>query len=216
MSIQMAGQYTLDVIGTESGNFRVEVATSDEAGNRISHFFEGTTAPGVSSRFTFQAEAIFFAAFGANLKITSASEAFEMNGTFTLGPSGTISPITQPVTVQFGEDFLMTIPAGSFSQTPQGAFAFKGVIKGLTLCSLTAFNNSTNCLSRDIEPNKYVDANLTPTGSTGYAFKIVGAVQGLRQWPAKLPSANPVEGVEVQLAIGNNGGTVSVNADFAP
>ena len=206
MGNEMTGQYTLDVIGTESGDFRVEVTTTGEAGNRISHFFEGTTARGVASRFTFQGEAIFFASFGAHLKITSASEAFEVNGTFTLGPSGTISPVKQPVTIQLGEDFLVTIPAGSFNRTPQGAFAFRGVIKGLTMCTQTAFNRSTDCLSREIEPNEDFDANLTPTGANGYAFRIVGAGR------TNLPSANPVE---VHLAIGTNGGTVAVNADFA-
>ena len=102
--------------------------------------------------------------------------------------------------------FLEAITAGSFTPTPKGAFGFKGVINGITKCTMTAFARSTDCLRRDTEPTTYFDAHLTPTGANGYAFKIVGA--GLTD----LPSANPVE---VRLAIGNNGGSVSVIADFA-
>ena len=207
MANPMGGQYTLDVIGTGSGDFRVAVSMSDAAGNDIWHLFEGTTAPGVSSRFTFQGELIFFAAFEANLKITSASKAFQVNGTFTLGTGETISPATQPVSVQLGNYFLTTIPAGSFRQSPQGAFVFKGVIKGITMCTETSFGANQVCLSRKTEPDKYFDANLTPTGGNGYAFKVVCA------GPTDLPSANPVE---VRLAIGNNGGSVSVNGEFGP
>lgn len=185
---QMAGQYTLDVIGTGSGDFSVEVTTLD-AGHMITHYFQGTTAPGVSFRFTFQGEVIVFASFKAHLVINSASKAFEMNGTFTLGPGGTISPGVQPVTIELGfenfhsEDFSVTIPAGSFRRTPQGTYVFAGIIDHITL-----------------------GARLTPTDGDGYAVEMRGT------GTPDLPRANSVE---VQLAIGNNGGSVSVNADFA-
>lgn len=206
MTDQMPGLYTLDVIGTGSGDFRVEVTASDAEGNEIAHTYSGTTAPGRTSRFTFQGKVISFAAFGANLKITSASNAFEVNGTFTPGPGGTISPCEEPVSIQLGNYFLVTIPAHSFQETPQGAFVFKGAISGITRCSQTAFDRSTDCLSHEIEPNENFDANLTLTSGNGYAFKIVGAGR------TNLPSAKPVD---VRLAIGSNGGEVSVNADFA-
>lgn len=200
----MPGTYTLNVIGTGSGDFRVEVTVRNEAGNEFSHLFEGVTAPGVSSRFTFQGGAIFFAAFAPEVKISIASKTFEVSGTFTLGPGGTLSPVTQPVSIQVGSS-LVTIPARSFKETPQGVFAFKGAIRGLNLCTTTP-NNSTQCLSRQIEPNKYLESTFTPTGRSGYTFKIVGT--GLTY----LPDANPVE---VRLAVGNNGGNAEVNADFA-
>jgi hypothetical protein len=50
-----------------------------------------------------------------------------------------------------------------------------------------------------------LEANLTPTGGNTYSLKIEGA--GARN----LPGGNPVE---VRLGIGNNGGTVSVNAEL--
>ncbi len=50
-----------------------------------------------------------------------------------------------------------------------------------------------------------LSANLTPLGGNSYAFRIEGA------GAPNLPSANPVE---VWLGIGNNGGSVPVNAGF--
>ncbi len=182
MANQMAGQYTLDVIGTGSGDFTVEVIASDAAGNWIIQTYSGTTAPGAPSRFTFPGAVIVFAPFSARLEINSASQAFELNSTFTLGPGGTISPVTQPVTLQLGNAFLVTIPAGSLMPGPNGMFLFDGVINNVAL-----------------------SANLTPISANSYAFRISGA--GV----PNLPGANPVD---VGLAIGNNGGSISVNADL--
>jgi len=206
MANQMDGQYTLDVIGTGSGDFRVEVTTSDAAGNWISHVFEGTMAPGHISQFNFPGKVIIFAAFAPTLRVNSTSKVYEISGGFTLGPGGIISPETQPVSIGW-HNFVWTIPAGSFREAPQGAFVFEGVIKGITLCSKTAFGRSADCLERDVEPDKHFDATLRPTGGNGYAFKIV--CTGLNN----LPSANPVD---IALAVGNNGGSASVNASFLP
>ena len=181
MANQMPGEYTLEVVGTGSGDFTVFVRASDAAGNRITQSYTGTTAPGISSRFTFRGEVNAFAAFGATLGINPVTGTFEVNATFTLGPGGTFSPEGQPVTVELGA-FLATIPAGSFRPTGQGLFDFEGTIKGVAL-----------------------EANLAPTGDNGYAFKIKGANA------TGLPNDNPVR---IGFAIGNNGGSVDVNAEF--
>jgi hypothetical protein len=164
MANQIPGQYTLNVTGTGSGAFTVSVRASDAAGNWITQTYSGTAAPGVTSQFTFDGAVITFAAFGANLAISSSFQAFAVDGTITLGPGGTISPVAQPVTIQVGNAFSATIPAGSFTQTPQGTFAFGGVVQGILLA-----------------------AELTPTGGNGYTFAIVGV--GV----PNLPSANPVD-----------------------
>jgi hypothetical protein len=181
MANQMDRQYTLDVIGTGSGDFTVGVRASDAAGNWITQTHSGTAAPGRIFHYTFPGKVNIFGALGARLKITSASKAFEVKGTFTLGPDGTISPVTQPLTIQLGNYFLATIPAGYFRQTGRGTFVFEGSIHGVAL-----------------------DATLAPTGGNLYAFTIKGMAPDL-------PDANPVD---VRLAIGNTGGSVSVTADF--
>ncbi len=181
----MDGQYTVDVIGTGTGDFTVVVRISDEAtGNWITHLYSGTTAPGHTSRLTFPGRLNIFAAFEATLKINSASKAFEVNGTFTLGPRGTISPVTQPVSIEL-HNFVSTIPSGSFRQTQQGTFIFAGVIQGFQLA-----------------------AELTRTGGKNYTFRVRGA--GVPE-PSGLPGVNPVR---VGFAIGNNGGDTSVNGNF--
>lgn len=183
MANRRAGQYALDVIGAGSGHFAVDITVSGPSGDWLTHSFVGMAARGISSRFVFQGEVNVFAVFEASVNINTGPKAFEVNGTFTLGPGGTISPMTQPVSIKC-EYFISTIPAGAFKQTQQGTFVFEGTIDGIAL-----------------------DANLTPTGGNNYAFNIKGA------GPLNLPSANPVR---VWLAIGNNGGSVSVNADFEP
>src|SRR5437588_4061002 len=180
---QMAGQYTLEVIGTDSGDFTVYVKASDAGGNRVTQSYSGTASPGRSFQFTFQGEVNTFSAFAITLGITPASRAFEVNGTFKMGSGGTLSPEEQPVTIALGA-FLVTIPAGSFTQTGQGMYAFVGTIKGVA-----------------------VEANLAPTGDNGYFFSVTGANVG------DLPSDNPIK---VGFAIGNNGGSADVNAEFVP
>src|SRR5437016_4826408 len=127
---QMAGQFTVDAIGTGNGEFGFDPTIVDASGNHIAHLFRGLTAPGRISRFTFSGEVHPFAAFGARVKINSSSKSFEVNGTFALGPGGTISPETQPVTIWLREE--LTIPAGSFKQIGQGTFAFEGTLEAWT------------------------------------------------------------------------------------
>src|SRR5437588_62977 len=160
---QLGGQYTLEVVGTDSGAFTVYVKTSDARGNRITQSYSGTTSPGRPSQFTFPGEVTIFTAFAVTLRINSASKAFEVNGTFTAAPGGMLSPDAQPVTIELGA-FLATIPAGSFAQTGQGMYAFVGTIKGVAL-----------------------EANLASTGDNGYFFSVTGANVG------DLPSDNPIK-----------------------
>jgi len=163
MANQMSGQYTLNVIGTGSGAFNIEVRTSDAAGNLVIQTYAGTTSPGTSSHITFQGAVTAFSAFTPSLTITSASQSFRATGFFTLGTGGAISPTTQPLTLVLGR-FLVTIPAGSFSMTRPGVFVFQGSVNGVPLA-----------------------AQLTQLGTNRYNFQISGA------GAPDLPSANPVD-----------------------
>jgi len=187
MGSPMDGQYTLDVIGTGTGDFDVEVRISDAAGNWIDQSYSDTTAPGRISRFTFSGQVITFAALEATVKINLTSKAFEVSGTFGLSQGGVISPVTQPVTIEL-DSLSMTIPAGSFRQDQQGAFVFEGTTGGVAL-----------------------EANLTPIGGNGYTFKIRGAGADLARY--RLDN-NPYP-IRVMLAIGNNGGSSDVKIEYA-
>ena len=99
-----------------------------------------------------------------NWRTCPSHQAFGGDGTFTLGSGGMISPVTEPVTIQIGDGFLATIPAGSFERTSQGTYVFGGVLQGVLLA-----------------------AALTPTGGNSYAFAIAGA------GAPNLPSTNPVD-----------------------
>ena len=74
--------------------------------------------------------AIFFSAFSTKLDISSAG--FDLNGTFTLGATGSINPPAQPLTLQVGT-YTVTVPAGSFKAGPHGTFTFEGTIGGVAL-----------------------------------------------------------------------------------
>lgn len=194
----LEGEYTLDVIGTR--NEYVDVYVSIDAYVSatarlidITHTYSVTTAPGRVSRFTFPVVLSLFTAFNPMLRFNLASHTFVVNGTFTLGERGTISLMTQPVTIGLsypgGAFFHVTVPAGSFTQTPQGTFVFTGIIHG--------------GLIRGIQ----ITAELTPTGGQNYTFQISG-MGAADQWGP--PSANPVT---VTLGIGNNGGNSDVTAE---
>jgi hypothetical protein len=164
MANQMPGQYTLDVIGTGSGDFTVEVRASDAAGNWITQTYSGTTAPGASSRFTFPGAVTTLATFSANVAISQSTNGFAVGGllSVSMGSLG-IDPLTQPVTLQVGA-FLITIPAGFFQLDPSGSYVFFGTINGVQ-----------------------VAAGIQPQGGTLYAYGIAGLNA------SNLPTANPVD-----------------------
>jgi beta-propeller repeat-containing protein len=120
------------------------------------------------------------------LSIILSSRAFVMNGAFAPDVAPGWSPVTEPVTVLVGNDFSATIPPGSFKRTPNGSFAFKGIVNGVRL-----------------------EARLTPTerdekrGNHGRAYSFMIKGDGAYN----LPTTNPVQ---VLLAIGNNAGSASV------
>ncbi len=181
MANQMAGQYTLDVIGTGSGNFTVEVRASDAAGNWIAQTYAGTTAPGVTSRVTFQGGVTTFAAYSANVAINNTMNQFAVGGQLTLGAgSSGIDPLTQPVTLQVGA-FSITIPAGSFQLDSYGNYVFLGTINGVQLA-----------------------AGIQPQGGNNFAYGVGG------QNANNLPTANPV-GVRLAIGSNGGDTSVNAN-----
>lgn len=164
MAAPMAGQYTLNVVGTGSGSFTLEVTAADAAGNWITQTYSGMTAPGVSTQFTFQGAVTIFATFSAIVDINASKNQFAVGGQFTLGAgSPGIDPLTQPVTLLLGA-FSMTIPAGSFHLDSHGNYVFHGTINGVQLA-----------------------AGVQPQGGNQYAYGIAG------QNANNLPTANPVD-----------------------
>jgi len=105
------------------------------------------------------ADIVPFAAFSAAAQIHPASGGFTVQGTFTPGSGGSISPLTQDVTLQVG-GFSATIPAGSFAAVG-GSFTFTGAINGVPM-----------------------DATIQPQAG-GYAFTFDGA--GAPNLPAANP-----------------------------
>ncbi len=74
-----------------------------------------------------------FAVSSATLSTTTGSPpTFELTDSFTLGVnSNGIDPVTENVTLHIGT-LSVTIPAGDFTQMPDGSFAFDGTIKGVS------------------------------------------------------------------------------------
>ena len=147
--------------------------------------FNGTAGIlGTNEAFTPVAPSTAFEAFAVRVEIVPSAEAFAVRGVFTLGAGGAINPPADTVTVRLGSASI-TIPAGSFQKwTDQEDVVF-------------FFFKVLN----DVP----VEGLIVPLGGNRFAFEIGAAgVSGL-------PSANPVT---VMLTIGNNTGSVSVDASF--
>jgi hypothetical protein len=128
-----------------------------------------------------------FSQFSAKLAIVSGPPpGFNLNSSFTLGPGGSIHPLTDPVTLQVGPPatgYSVTIPPGSFQLVGNGMhYVFSGTIGGATL-----------------------SINLSPVSATSYTFR--ASVTG----PNLTALTNSVS---VTLTIGNHTGTTQVTASF--
>ncbi len=75
---------------------------------------------------------------------------FTLNTLLAVMGNGIINPLSEDVSFSVGP-FVTTIPAGSFTQIPQGRFAFKGVINGVALT-----------------------AQIAPLGGNNWQFKVDG------------------------------------------
>jgi hypothetical protein len=88
-----------------------------------------------------EAKTVPFAAFAAKLELTlgpSVSlDVFDLNRTFSLGAgSNRIAPLIEAVSLALAggtSSVTLTIPAGSFTRTGNGGFAFEGTINGVAL-----------------------------------------------------------------------------------
>jgi Beta-propeller repeat len=129
---------------------------------------------------------ILFSQFSTKLAIVSSPPGFNFNSSFTLGPGGSINPMTDPMTLQVGPPatgYSVTIPPGSFQFVGGNKhYVFSGTIGGAT-----------------------ISVNLSPVSATSYTFR--GSVAG----PNLTGLTNPVS---VTLTIGNNTGTTQVTASF--
>jgi len=127
-----------------------------------------------------------FSSFLVKLEVEGSG--FNLNGTFTpaAGASSTgIDPVTQPVTLQVGS-FSITIPKGSFRRTPRGKFVYEGVFNGVNL---------------EIQ----MAAVGINEGGLSYAFHVEARPVSLTGVPGT---------VTVQLQIGNNTGTKTLNVGY--
>ena len=120
-------------------------------------------------------------------KLETAPQRFDLNSTFTLGVgSNGINPLDEPVRLQLGTYYNVTIPTGSFHRlkngAKQGSYVFSGVIDGAS-----------------------VSVQIVPLAGNRYQFKAEGSPVNLTGF------SNPVN---VTLTIGDDTGTTSVYADF--
>lgn len=114
------------------------------------------------------------------------SPGFDLNAMFTLGAtSNGIKPLTEAVTLQVGS-YRVTIPAGSFQQSKNGAkqnsYVFQGTIQNVAL-----------------------QVQIVPLGSSTYDFKAEGSPVNFTG------TANPVT---VSITIGDDAGSTPVYAIF--
>jgi len=127
-----------------------------------------------------------FVAFGANLVIAFGGapnqDSFALQSGFTLSSTApSIDPVTQPVTLQAGT-FAVTIPPGSFVETPQGFFVFVGVINGV---ALQAAIEHTGTLRYAFQA-KAVHASLTGTTNPVTVRLSLGVDSGITSITAKI------------------------------
>src|SRR5882724_2447698 len=88
-----------------------------------------------------EAKTVPFAAFTAKLDLTLgpsvSQDVFDLKGTFSLGAgSNGIAPLIEAVSLTLAGgsgSVTVTIPAGSFTATGKGAFAFQGTVNGVAL-----------------------------------------------------------------------------------
>jgi hypothetical protein len=165
---------------------------TDVAGNAVTTDQRGVARPQGSACDigAFELEpVVYLSTHSAKLRVFAGPPpSFTLNASFTLGASSDgIDPLTEDVTLQVGT-YRVTIPAGSFKQLTNGkkagAYAFSGVIGGVTL-------------SLKIAPPSV-------TGD-GWTFKASGT-------PVDLTGlSNPIT---VMITIGDDSGTIAVNAIF--
>ncbi|HEY4846907.1 MAG TPA: choice-of-anchor tandem repeat GloVer-containing protein, partial [Methylocella sp.] len=162
---------------------------ADNAGNLHATTSNGGANAGVVFKLAGTGFAIPFSAFRGKLEIefgpSPKTDSFELKARFTLGSaSNGINPPTEPLTLNVGT-FTTTIPPGSFK-------AHKGSIFGPF-----TFDGVINGVALEVR--------IAPTGAKRYSFRAEGDNASLTG------TANPVP---VTLSLGDDGGTVSVNADI--
>jgi hypothetical protein len=74
---------------------------------------------------------VSFSALSARLTVSSFQPSFTLRADFTVRSAG-IDPVSEAVTLRINT-FTTTIPPGSFTMTGPGAYAFVGVINGVSL-----------------------------------------------------------------------------------
>jgi hypothetical protein len=107
-------------------------------------------------------ETVAFAKFKAEVEVKSAKKEWEVEGTFTLGPtSDGINPPNEAVSLGVGS-FEITFPQGTFKLTPTGAFAFEKTINGMKIEATISPTATPDVFSFEFEFKNAAD----PTGGT--------------------------------------------------
>lgn len=127
-----------------------------------------------------------FSSFSADLGLFGGTgPTFAVNARFTLGAgSNGINPATEPVFFQIGS-FLTIVPPGSFTQSTDGSFAFKGTLSGVNL-----------------------KAQIRPLVNGRFVFQAAGT--GVNLTWRELAGADPIS---LCLAIGNDTGVTPLSAE---
>jgi uncharacterized repeat protein (TIGR03803 family) len=119
------GEPVAGVIADSAGNLYSTTGVGGADGNGV--IFK-LSATGFVTTIPFSA---FQAALAIEFGLKPNTSAFQLLSDFTPGQGGTISPLTQAVTLQVGT-FTTTIPAGSF-QAAGSAYFYIGTINGVQL-----------------------------------------------------------------------------------
>ena len=136
-----------------------------------------------------------FSCLTGKLEIDEDNDAFELQGTFSLGPGGSIDPVADPVSLTVGP-YSLTIPAGAFVKHGQ-LYRFEGVINGVRLDVLIRDGHcGDDAGGEDGGPKCKCSAESYRFSAKAKGVNLNGA-------------SNPVA---ITISIGDNAGSTQINA----
>jgi hypothetical protein len=163
--------------------------------------FSGGSSDAFISKFSFS---VLFSCFSGGLELDRNQKDFHLETTLTLGPGGSINPLTEPVTLTIGT-YSVTIPAVSFVKHDEGD-RFEGVINGVRLEVLIRHRRcDKNQNHGDVESLHDNEPAKCACEADSYTFLANGKDATLKG------ITNPVT---VTISVGSNSGTTEINAKF--
>jgi Beta-propeller repeat len=167
--------------------------------NPFQETFGGGSLDAFVSKLSFS---LPFSCFSCRLELHRDEQDFDLDATFTLGPGGSINPLTEPVSLTIGT-YLVTIPAGSFVEH-DGGYRFEGVINGVRLVVLIKHGHRDGDeYHSDIEAPQDDGSARCAREADSYKFLAEGRGANLKG------TTNPVT---VTISVGGNTGATRIKA----